>query len=220
MTRRGFQWMAHNASSPSRVRLFAEKSRTSAILRGLLCLVLSTAVMPISAEVSESTRFYSSQLKRVSWATMPFKPLSGTMVPIIGFRSTHRFSDAAKYDAVIKEMALRYELDPNLVHAIIKTESGYDPLAISPKGAVGLMQLMPDTAVRFNVSDPFDPDENIRAGCQYVRWLMERFHRDLELVLAAYNAGEKNVLKNGGRVPQFDETLRYIERVKYFYFEM
>jgi soluble lytic murein transglycosylase-like protein len=109
-------------------------------------------------------------------------------------------------------LANRYGLDENLVKAIVSVESNYNPLAISPKGCKGLMQLHPDTAQRFGVRDIFDPAENIEGGIKYLRFLINYFNQDLQLVLAAYNAGENAVSRYGG-IPPYRETRDYVKKV-------
>ncbi len=113
---------------------------------------------------------------------------------------------------MIATAATREGVDPALVEAIIAVESAYNSSAISPKGAVGLMQLMPQTASRYRVSNPFDPEENLSGGIRYLRDLFRRFGRDLPRVLAAYNAGETAVLRYRG-IPPFRETLEYVRKV-------
>lgn len=115
------------------------------------------------------------------------------------------------FDDNIRLAAQRYELDFGLIKAVIHTESGFDPQARSGPGAQGLMQLMPATAKRYNVSNAWDPTQNINAGAKHLRYLMKRYG-DLSLALAAYNAGEGNVDKYGG-IPPFAETQDYVERV-------
>ncbi len=107
-------------------------------------------------------------------------------------------------------------LDPDLIHAIILAESAYNERARSAKGAMGLMQLIPATAKRFNVDDPWDPAQNIKGGSSYLKWLMNHFDNDLDLVLAAYNAGEGAVEKYGRSIPPYKETQRYVLKVKDF----
>jgi soluble lytic murein transglycosylase-like protein len=114
---------------------------------------------------------------------------------------------------MVGDIARQYGLDPYLLHAMIKVESGYNPRALSAKGARGLMQLMPDTAHRFRVSDAFNPRENIRGGAEYVQWLLELFHGDVELALAGYHAGEQAVIRAGYRIPAYAETQNYVPRV-------
>jgi soluble lytic murein transglycosylase-like protein len=118
-----------------------------------------------------------------------------------------------RFRSQIQQIALKHSLDYVLIDAVILVESAYNPNAVSPKGAMGLMQLMPDTAKRFEVADPFDPADNINGGTRYLRWLMQRFDGDLQLVLAAYNAGEGAVANNGNQIPPYAETQAYVQRV-------
>jgi soluble lytic murein transglycosylase-like protein len=117
------------------------------------------------------------------------------------------------FDSIIEKYARDYKLDPSLIHSIIATESGFNPRALSPKGARGLMQLMPATAKRLGVHNSFDPEENIRGGVKHFRFLMDNFNNDLDLSLAAYNAGE-NLVQRLGRVPEIKETKEYVKLVK------
>ncbi|WP_210756865.1 lytic transglycosylase domain-containing protein [Caldichromatium japonicum] len=123
----------------------------------------------------------------------------------------------ALYHPLVLVNARRYGLSPSLIHAIIRAESSYNPQAVSPKGAQGLMQLMPATAARYGVRDPFDPAENIRGGAAYLRDLLDLFGQDVKLALAGYNAGEGAVLKYGRQIPPYDETQEYVRRVLHFY---
>ena len=116
------------------------------------------------------------------------------------------------YSEPIRLAARKFGVDPNLVRAVIAAESNFNPAAVSPKGARGLMQLMPSTASRFGVRNIFDPVENIFGGVRYLRYLLDLFGGDLVLALAAYNAGEKIVQDTGG-VPRFRETENYVDRV-------
>lgn len=125
------------------------------------------------------------------------------------------------YAAMISKAAREAALDPALVHAVIHVESGYNPTARSPKGALGLMQVMPDTALRYGVKDPgVSPQENLRAGTRYLKDLMQLFSNRLELVLAAYNAGEQAVLRHGERIPPYRETQSYVPAVLAKYHEL
>lgn len=128
-----------------------------------------------------------------------------------------RSIDTDQYDSLIKQHSFNHGVDPTLVKAVMKAESNFNPQAVSPKGAQGLMQLMPDTARHMSVYDPFDPDENIRGGTRYLRLLDETFQGNLELVLAAYNAGPNRVKEHNMNVPPFEETRNFIRRVKYYY---
>jgi soluble lytic murein transglycosylase-like protein len=124
---------------------------------------------------------------------------------------------AGQYDSIIERAALAASVEPNLLRAVIVVESGFNPRAVSKRGAVGLMQLMPATATRFGVSNRYDPRENVHAGARYLRFLIDRFGQDVSLALAAYNAGEGAVERNGGRIPHFTETMAYVPRVLKIY---
>jgi soluble lytic murein transglycosylase-like protein len=113
---------------------------------------------------------------------------------------------------VVAQVAARESLPPQLIHSVIQVESNYDPYAVSPKGAQGLMQLIPSTARRFGVTDAFNPADNIQGGAKYLRYLLELYNGDYPLALAAYNAGEGAVAKYGG-VPPYAETRDYLVRI-------
>ena len=119
---------------------------------------------------------------------------------------------SAPYDASINEHARRQGVAPELVRAVIQVESAFNPVAVSNKGAMGLMQLMPATAQEIGVSNPFDPDQNIRGGVTYLKQLLTRYDQKVELALAAYNAGIGNVEKYGD-VPPFKETRNYVNKI-------
>jgi soluble lytic murein transglycosylase-like protein len=119
-------------------------------------------------------------------------------------------------NGLVEQTASRHHIDPQLVHAIIKVESEYDPQAVSRKGAMGLMQLIPETAQRFGVENPFDPKENIEGGVSYLKHLLDLYRGDLPLSLAAYNAGEAAVQRFGG-IPSFAETRDYVQKVTNIY---
>lgn len=123
----------------------------------------------------------------------------------------------ARYAQMIQDASLTYQLDPALLHAVISAESGYNPNAVSPKGAVGLMQLMPATARRYGVVNVFDPWQNIQAGARYLKDLLLMFNNDTRLAVAAYNAGEGAVLKYGYHIPPYLETVNYVPKVMRFY---
>lgn len=119
----------------------------------------------------------------------------------------------AAYRPIIDQVAREMSMSPQLLQAVIQVESNYQPHARSPKGAQGLMQLMPSTAERFGVHDAFDPRENIRGGALYLKWLLDFFRGDLRLALAGYNAGEAAVVKAGYRIPPIAETREYVPKV-------
>ncbi len=118
------------------------------------------------------------------------------------------------YDDLVVEHARLHGIRPDLVRAVIQVESGYNPSARSPKGAMGLMQLMPTTAAALGVTRPYDPEQNIRGGVAYLRQLLERYDNNEELALAAYNAGPEAVGRYGNKVPPYRETRDYVRKVK------
>ena len=119
---------------------------------------------------------------------------------------------ATARESAIAHAAERHGIPVSLVEAVVAVESGGDARAVSPKGAMGLMQLMPETAARFGVTDPLDAGQSLDGGCAYLRWLLDRFDGNLALVLAAYNAGEGAVTRYDG-VPPFEETREYVRAV-------
>ena len=120
-------------------------------------------------------------------------------------------------DAAIDQAAARHNVDPSLVRAVIKVESNFNPNAVSRKGAMGLMQLMPQTARSLNVTNPFDPQQNVDAGVRHLKQLMESYGGDVKLSLAAYNAGAGAVARSAG-VPRFAETRNYVNRITQLYY--
>jgi soluble lytic murein transglycosylase-like protein len=117
------------------------------------------------------------------------------------------------YDDLIDEQARRHGVRPDLVRAVVQVESAFNPYARSPKGALGLMQLMPATARQFGVTNPYNPGENVRAGVAYLRQLLDRYDNNEELALAAYNAGPGAVDKYGENVPPYRETQNYVSKI-------
>lgn len=134
------------------------------------------------------------------------RPLAGTP------ESSGSTPAAAEIDSHIEDVAVRYGVSRDLIAAIIEAESRYNPRAISPRGAQGLMQLMPETAAILRVGDPFDPRENIDGGVRHFLALMDRFDNNLPLALAAYNAGEQAVIRHRG-IPPYRETRQYVRRI-------
>jgi soluble lytic murein transglycosylase-like protein len=125
--------------------------------------------------------------------------------------------DVSKYDELINKAANKYKLDSALIKAIIKAESNFNHRAVSRVGAQGLMQLMPKTASSMNVEDSFHPEKNIEGGARYLRYLLNTYKGNLDLALAAYNAGEKAVAKYNYNIPPYRETQNYVKRVYSFY---
>lgn len=126
-------------------------------------------------------------------------------------------ADASRWHPLLRQVAEEVGIEAALLQAVVDQESGFNPLAISPAGAAGLMQLMPATARRFGVRDRFDPAQNLRGGARYLAWLLQHFDQDLDLALAGYNAGEGSVRRHGNRIPPFAETQAYVRAVRQRY---
>ncbi|HAJ90406.1 MAG TPA: lytic transglycosylase [Rhodospirillaceae bacterium] len=124
-------------------------------------------------------------------------------------------SSLKKFDEYVKKASQKYNVSSDLIHAVIRAESAYNPEALSIKGAGGLMQLMPDTATQYGVADRFSPEENIDGGTKYLKFLLDRYEGDISLAVAAYNAGEGAVDKYGD-VPPYPETKAYVQKVSLF----
>jgi soluble lytic murein transglycosylase-like protein len=172
--------------------------------------------------------YINAQGKRVYINGDSPKPRSGSTIrkpasrstasgPAASFSSANYSYSGARMEQIVDDAAARHQVDPALVKAVINTESGWNPSAISRKGAIGLMQLIPGTAERFGVGNPFDPAQNIEAGTSYLKSLLVRYNGDLSKSLAAYNAGEGAVDRSGG-VPWYPETQRYVRKVTDAYF--
>ena len=131
------------------------------------------------------------------------------------FRGT--VASSTDVDSAIEQAAARHNVDPNLVRAVVKVESNFNPNAVSRKGAMGLMQLMPSTARQLNVKNPFDPEQNVDAGVRHLKQLLESYGGDIKLTLAAYNAGAGAVARSSG-VPHFPETQNYVRRITNLYY--
>ena len=165
-----------------------------------------------SYEVLECDVAPSSQITK-----MP-SPLSGFIISELDTEKRVILKGIdSRYEDEIVVVSERYGVDPNLVKAVIKVESNFNPRAVSPKNAIGMMQLIPATANDYGVDDPFDPHENIDGGVRYLRDLIEVFNGDLELVLSAYNAGVSAVIKYGYSIPPYSETKEYVKKVLAYY---
>ena len=143
---------------------------------------------------------------QTTYAVQGATAIKATILPVASHKS-------APYDAAINEHARRQGVAEDLVRAVIQVESAFNPNAVSNKGAMGLMQLMPATALELGVRNPFDPDQNIRGGVTYLKQLLNRYDQKVELALAAYNAGIGNVAKYGDAVPPFKETRNYVNKI-------
>jgi soluble lytic murein transglycosylase-like protein len=142
--------------------------------------------------------------------------LGNSEAPVLDYSRGKSFTPE-QVDAAIEKAAAEHNVDPNLVRAVIKVESNFNPNAVSRKGAMGLMQLMPQTARQLKVTNPFDPEQNVDAGVRHLKQLMESYGGDVKLSLAAYNAGQGSVARSGG-IPHFAETRNYVKRITNLYF--
>jgi hypothetical protein len=131
--------------------------------------------------------------------------------------SASRSAKKSQFNELITQAALRHQVDEKLVHAVIQTESAYNANAISSAGAVGLMQLMPGTARQYGVTDRNDPGQNIDGGTKYLRYLLDLFNSNMDLAVAAYNAGENAVMKHNNSIPPYPETRNYVRQVLSLY---
>lgn len=148
-----------------------------------------------------------------------FLTVSGeTRASSVEQRSRRGLSEARhQLDGEILAAAQANRIDAALLHSVVGVESGYNPKAVSPKGALGLMQLMPDTARRYGVADPLNAAQNLHGGARHLRDLLDRFSDDKTLALAAYNAGAGAVMAHGRRIPPYPETIRYVPKVLHLY---
>src|ERR1700733_3395935 len=124
---------------------------------------------------------------------------------------------AGRYDSIIERAATAASVEPNLLRAVIVVESGFNSRAVSKRGAGGFKEVIAAAATRFGVSNPYDPLQNVHAGARYLKFLIDRFGQDVRLALAAYNAGEDAVDRNGGQIPPFSEPMAYVPRVLKIY---
>ncbi len=154
-------------------------------------------------------RRYTVLLREKGGNPEPARISAGKAMPLLAKK--------ANYDRLVDDIARSHGLDSALLHAVISVESSYNPRAVSPKGAAGMMQLMPMTARRYGVADSFDPAQNIDGGARYLRDLLAMFDNDLNLAIAAYNAGENAVAKYGNRIPPYRETANYVPKVMGYY---
>jgi soluble lytic murein transglycosylase-like protein len=197
----------------------------TALSAGFTAAVLALVAMPALADIysfrdergvvhfsntPDDTR-YKLVRREAGSVPMPSSTAVSARVFMPAEESIRRF-------APIIDLASRtHGVEPALVHAVVSAESGYNPGAVSKAGARGLMQLMPDTAKRYGVHNIMDPVENIYAGVRYLRDLLLMFHGNVELAVAAYNAGENAVIRYGNRIPPYSETIQYVPKVLGFY---
>lgn len=173
-------------------------------------IYIFTIVLLSSLPYAEAAMYsYVDQHGRMHFTNVPADP---RYREVPGFEAIRGASAGGRYGSFIRTAAERYSLDPELIRAIIKVESDFNPYAVSEKGAMGLMQLMPATAAELGVFNPFDPWSNIDAGTRYLKRLITKFDGNIHLALAAYNAGPTVVAKNNA-VPPYAETHKYIKKV-------
>jgi soluble lytic murein transglycosylase-like protein len=189
------------------------------------------------ASRSSATAFTPSRSRLVYWSSSEhrYKPVPTSGAAIRAARSAasevnsyldggsalnltrDRLFTQEQVDAAIDQAAARHNVDPNLVRSVVKVESNFNPNAVSSKGAMGLMQLMPGTARSLNVTNPFDPEQNVDAGVRHLKKLLESYGGDVRLSLAAYNAGSGAVARSAG-IPRYPETQNYVRRITNLYF--
>jgi len=197
----------------------------TALSAGLTAAVLASVAMPALADIysfrdergvvhfsnTPDDARYKLVRREAGSVPMPSATPVSARVFMPAEESIRRFAP------IIDVASRTHGVDAALVHAVISTESGYNPGAISKAGARGLMQLMPDTAKRYGVRNIMDPVENIYAGVRYLRDLLLMFNGNIELAVAAYNAGENAVIRNGNKIPPYAETIQYVPKVLGFY---
>jgi len=185
----------------------------------ILFLFLLIFIFSIPApEAADLYRFVDEE-GGIYYTNVPGRGRMKVLLPIkktIQNSMSSPYSDKKAYDPIITSASQRFAVDADLVRAVIKAESNFDYRAVSPKGALGLMQLMPATAQEMAVTNPFDPEENIHAGVRYLGELLQLLNRDLPMALAAYNAGPGRVFGRN-EIPPIEETRNYVKRVMMYY---
>ena len=201
-------------------------SKRKAIAAGLVLATLAVCIHPASAQITKVTeesgrRMFVNAEPRVSAKLIATKPRTTIYLPgessFTGHSRPAMSIDRDGVEKLVREAADRHSVDAALVRAVIETESHWNPIAVSRRGAGGLMQLIPRTAQRFGANDVFNPKQNVDAGVHYLKTLLERYNGNLDLALAAYNAGEGAVDRAHG-VPAFRETRNYVQKVQNAYF--
>ncbi len=205
----------------SNIRLMQGFSRQTL----MLALVFSAGLMASGSSAAMEVYKFVDSLGRVHFTDRPphqgYKLIKRNGRNVVMARIDFKAKDAnrKRFSKKIAEVAREHRVPEALLHAVITVESAYDPNAVSKAGAVGLMQLMPATARRYGVYNRHDPFANLTGGTRYLKDLIDRFDRKLELALAGYNAGENAVAKYGNQVPPYDETQNYVRKVLKLYSE-
>jgi hypothetical protein len=206
-----FKFLRKNKNSVA-LTLFFILTVTLLLCRGLAHADISRSVDPYTPSLVVDEVSSAGQRE----IHIKARPVPGRVEPAPG-KARVTVDSHTRYARQIQAAAKANNIDAALIRAVISVESGYNPSAISKAGAVGLMQLMPETARRYKVADAHDPDQNIRGGARYLRDLLRLFNDDLHLAIAAYNAGEQTIIKYGNRIPPYPETQAYVPRVMKFY---
>ena len=178
-------------------------------MRLALFIIVVAVLLPPLSVTKAAIYSYVDQYGTLHFTNVPADP---RYKKDPGFDIIRKTAVQGRYGQFIRTAADQYMLDPELIRAIIKVESSFDPFAVSEKGAMGLMQLMPGTAEEMHVREPFEASDNIMGGSRYLRKMLNLFDGDLRLGLAAYNAGPNKVLENR-RIPKIPETKQYVEKV-------
>jgi len=191
--------------------------RTLACSLATLCAAFSLGPLPARADIYS----FTDERGVVHFTNIPsldrryklIRREAGSSVPRSGQAWMPTEADIRRYSGIVEVAASAHGVEPALVQAVITAESGFNPNALSRKGASGLMQLMPDTARRYGVRNIFDPVENVHGGVRYLKDLLAMFNGDMRLALAGYNAGENAVIRAGNRIPPYQETQNYVPKV-------
>ncbi len=196
---------------------------TPAALLGMLCLAAGIPVRADYVVLRSGARLNVTGYELLGGkyrlhvqggiAEVPVEEIAAIEPEEIFEPSTEPLNEKTPFQKLIHAAAARYNVDPDLIHSVISIESNFNPKAVSPKNARGLMQLMPRTAELLGVKNSFDPEQNIDAGTRYLRDLLKKYKNDLTLALAAYNAGPESVDRYGHRVPPYLETMKYVQRI-------
>jgi len=191
-------------------------NRTQSCLKGLACVLLWGLAFSLPVWADEIVTITDENGRRIFINTGDTHAKDGWKANGSPAGKSSTSTPTREISNLVEQTANRLQIDPQLIHAIIKVESEYHPKAVSSKGAMGLMQLIPETAQRFGVTNPFDPKDNIQGGVSYLKYLLETFGGDLPRSLAAYNAGEGAVERSGG-IPSYAETQDYVRKVTHLY---
>jgi soluble lytic murein transglycosylase-like protein len=197
---------------PRAARFLLRSPRFAAPLAGLVLVASSSRAGDLYRYTDADGIVHLTNLEKKGKLFARSTPTTAATAPREGDPAVN----ATRYDEYIRQAAALYQIPEELVRAVIRVESGFDPRAVSRTNARGLMQLMPETAERMLVSDVLDPRQNIFGGVRYLRVLANLFNGDIELTLAGYNAGENAVISHGG-IPPYEETRQYVVKVLQYY---